>query len=188
MAKLIYITNTSFDGFIEDADGKFDWPASAETYALFTGLLGQMGTLIYGRRLYESMAYWGSPVETYPKEHHAFAEVWQRPLKLVYSRTLSTLTAPNTQLRRTFEAEPIRELKRTSEKDICIGGAELASAAVEANLVDEFHVVVHPLFVGRGKPAFKPSLRRNLNLIETRRFETGAVYLRYNILPAPPQG
>ncbi len=182
MSKLIYITNTSLDGYIEDAAGNFDWPSSAETYTLFTALLGQMGTLIYGRRLYEMMAYWGSPVESYPQDRHAFAEVWQRPSKWVYSRTLSKVTTPNTRIHRDFEAEPIRELKRTSEQDISIGGAELATAALEANLIDEYHVVVHPLVVGGGKPAFKTSLRRNFSLIETRKFDTGSVYLRYRVL------
>jgi dihydrofolate reductase len=181
MSKLIYITNTSLDGYIEDAAGNFDFPSSAETYLLFTELLRGMGTLLYGRRLYEKMAYWGSPVAGYPPEHRAFAEVWQGPDKWVYSRTLSQVTTPNTRLHREFEVELIRDLKRTSSRDISIGGAELATAALQANLVDELHVVVHPLIVGGGKPALKTSLRRNFNLLETRRFDTGAVYLRYRV-------
>ncbi|MEI9938128.1 MAG: dihydrofolate reductase family protein [Pseudomonadota bacterium] len=181
MSKLIYITNTSLDGYIEDAAGNFDWPSSAETYRFFTQLLSQMGTLIYGRRLYEKMAYWGSPVESYPQEHRAFAEVWQRPSKWVYSRTLSVVTTPNTRLNPEFEVEPLRDLKRTSNEDISIGGAELATAALQANLVDELHVVVHPLIVGGGKSAFKGSQRRNFSLIESRRFDAGSVYLRYHI-------
>ena len=181
MSKLIYITNTSLDGYIEDAAGNFDWPSSAETYTLFTKLLRQVGTMLYGRRLYEMMAYWGSPLESYPEEHRAFAEVWQNPTKWVYSRTLSKVTAPNTLLNREFEIEPIRELKRSSSRDISIGGAELATAALEANLIDEFHVVVHPLIVGGGKPALRTSSRRNFSLIETRQFDTGAVYLRYDM-------
>jgi dihydrofolate reductase len=182
VSKLIYITNTSLDGYIEDAAGNFDFPSSAETYTLFTQLLGQMGTLLYGRRLYEKMAYWGSPVDSYLREHRAFAEIWQRPDKWVYSRTLSTVTTPNTRLIRAFEPDLIRDLKQTSSQDISIGGAEIATAALEANLVDEFHVVVHPLMVGGGKPALRISSRRNFNLVETHRFDTGAVYMRYDIL------
>lgn len=183
MSRLIYITNTSLDGYIEDAAGNFDFPVSAETYAFFTGLLGQVGTLLYGRRLYEKMAYWGSPVDSYPAGHRAFAEIWQRPDKWVYSRTLSTVTTPRTTLIREFAPEPIQELKRTSNQNIAIGGAELATAALKANLIDEYHVVVHPLIVGGGKPALQTSSRRNFNLIETRRFDTGAIYLRYEVLP-----
>jgi len=181
MSKLVYITNTSLDGYIEDAAGNFDWTSSAEMYAFFAELLGQMGTLLYGRRLYEKMAYWGSPVDTYPQEHRAFAEIWQRPDKWVYSRTLSTVTTPNTRLIRAFELELIRDLKQASSQDISIGGAELASAALEANLVDEYHVVVHPVMVGGGKPALQISSRRDFTLVETRSFDTGAVYLRYDI-------
>jgi dihydrofolate reductase len=145
-----------------------------------------MGTLIYGRRLYEKMAYWGSPVENCPQGHRAFAEVWQRSNKWVYSRALPNVTTPNTRLNRVFEVEPIRDLKRTSSLDIIIGGAELATAALEANLVDEFHVVVHPLIVGGGKPALHTSMRRNFSLLESRPFDTGAVYLRYRILTDSP--
>lgn len=184
MSKLIYITNTSLDGYIEDAAGNFDWPASPQTYALFTELLGQMGTLIYGRRLYEKMAYWGAPVESYLPEHRAFAEVWQRPEKWVYSRTLASAPTPDTRLIRQFEAGPIRDLKRASSRDISIGGAELATAALEANLIDELHIVVHPLIVGGGKPALRPSARRALKRVETRSFDTGAVYLRYDVAAA----
>lgn len=181
MSKLVYITNTSLDGYIEDAAGNFDWPSSAETYALFTELLGGMGTLLYGRRLYELMAYWGAPVESYPQDRQAFAEVWQRPNKWVYSRTLADVRAPNAQLFREFDAEAIRALKRSSTQDISVGGAELATQALEANLIDELHFVVHSLIVGGGKPALRPSARRKFELIESRSFDTGAVYLRYRV-------
>ena len=188
MAKLIYITNTSLDGYIEDAQGGFDWPASDDTYRLFTGLLQQVGTFLYGRRLYEMMAYWGAPVESYPPERRAFAQAWQRPEKWVYSRTLPSIAAPmarRTRLLREFEVEPILALKRATDQLISVGGAELASAALEAGLVDELHVVVHPIWVGGGKPAIKATSHRSFNLIETRPFDTGAVYLRYEVRPVP---
>lgn len=185
MAKLIYITNTSLDGYIEDAAGNFDWPTSADTYAFFTQLLGRMGTLLYGRRLYEKMSYWGSPVESYPQEHRAFAEIWQRPDKWVFSRTLSAVATPQTRLNREFAPGSIRDLKRASSLDIGIGGADLATAALEAGLIDEYHVVVHPLLVGGGKPALRTTSRVNFSLIETRRFDTGAVYLHYAVLGEP---
>lgn len=184
MSKLVYITNTSLDGYIEDTAGNFDWPTSAETFALFTELLRPLGTLLYGRRLYEKMAYWASPVESYSPEHREFAEVWQRPEKWVYSRTLAEVTTPRTKLLRELDVEAIRDLKRASSQDISIGGAELATAALVANLIDEYHVVVHPLVVGGGKPALRTSLRRNFRLIETRTFDTGAVYLRFQVLSA----
>jgi dihydrofolate reductase len=90
MSKLIYVTNTSLDGYIEDATGNFDWPSSDQLFGFFSELLRPIGTLLYGRRLYEKMAYWGAPVEGYAPEHRAFAQVWQRLAKIVFSRTLST--------------------------------------------------------------------------------------------------
>jgi len=181
MSKLIYITNTSLDGYIEDANGAFDWPTSNQLFTFFTELLRPMGTLLYGRRLYEKMAFWDSPIESYPPEHRVFAQVWQRPAKIVFSRTMSTATTRNTRVEREFDIETIRKLKLESEQDITIGGAELAGVALEANLVDECHLVVHPVIVGGGKPAFRTASRRNFELLETGRFDTGAVHLYYRV-------
>lgn len=181
MSKLIYITNTSLDGYIEDATGNFDWPSSDQLFGFFTELLRPIGTLLYGRRLYEKMAYWGASVEDYAPEHRAFAQVWQRPAKIVFSRTLSTPMTHNTKILRDLDGEAIRGLKLASSQDMTIGGAELASVALEANLVDECHLIVHPIVVGGGKPAFHTTSRRNFELLETRRFDTGAVHLRYRV-------
>ena len=107
------------------------------------------------------MAYWGAPVDSYPPEHRDFAQVWQRPEKIVFSRTLTGVTTHNTRLERDFDLDAIRKLKRESAHDINIGGAELAGLALEADLVDECHLFLNPVIVGGGKPAFPPALRRN---------------------------
>jgi dihydrofolate reductase len=181
MARLIYITNATLDGYIEDATGAFDWPTSHQLFEFFTALLRPMGTLVYGRRLYEKMAYWDATVESYPPEHRDFAQVWQRPTKIVFSRTMSTATTRKTRVIRDFDIEAIRKLKLESEHDMSIGGAELAAVALEAGLVDECHVVVHPLVVGGGKPAFRTGSRHSFELLETRRFDVGAVHLHYRV-------
>ena len=181
MPKLIYITNTSLDGYIEDATGAFDWVNPDQIHAFATELLRPIGTYLYGRRLYETMAYWEAPVDGYPPEHREFARVWQNAEKIVFSRTLTGPTTRNTRVERDFDVEAVRKLKRDSEHDISIGGAELAGPALEAGLVDECQLFVHPAIVGGGKPAFRAGLRRNLELLETHRFDTGAVYLRYRI-------
>jgi dihydrofolate reductase len=186
MSKLIYITNTSLDGYIEDETGAFDWVNPDEVFAFITELLQPIGTYLYGRRLYETMAYWDAPVEGYPPEHRDFARTWQKPEKIVFSRTLTSATARNTRLEREFDLEAIRKLKRESEHDIEIGGAELAGLAFDADLVDECHLFVNPVIVGGGKPAFRAALRRDLELLETRRFGTGVVYVRYRIRAAVP--
>ena len=186
MSKLIYITNTSLDGYIEDATGAFDWVDPNEVFEFITELIRPIGTYIYGRRLYETMAYWGAPVESYPPDHRDFARVWQIAEKIVYSRKLTGTTTSNTRVERNFDIEAVRALKQESKHDIGIGGAELAGLALDANLVDECHLFVNPVIVGGGKPAFRAALRRNLELLETRRFSTGVIHVRYGIRGGTP--
>ena len=181
MSKLIYMTNTSLDGYIEDETGAFDWVNPDPVFAFITELLRPIGTILLGRRLYETMAYWDAPVESYPPEHRDFARIWQKLEKIVFSRTLTGATTRDTRVERDFDLEAIRKLKRESEHDISIGGAELAGLALEADLVDECHLFLNPVIVGGGKPAFRAALRRNLELLETRRFGTGVIHLRYRI-------
>lgn len=127
------------------------------------------------------MAYWAAPVESYPPEHRDFARVWQKTEKIVFSRTLAAAPTSNTRLERDFDPDAIRKLKRQSEHDVMIGGAELAALALEADLVDECHVFINPVVVGGGKPAFRAALRRKLELLETRRFGTGVIHARYSV-------
>ena len=181
MAKLIYITNTSLDGYVEDQTGAFDWVNPDRIHAFITELLRPIGTHLLGRRLYETMAYWDAPVEGYPPEHRDFARIWQKAEKIVFSRTLTDATTRNTRIERDFDLEAIRKVKRESEHDISIGGAELAGLALEADLVDECHLFLNPVIVGGGKSAFRGDLRRNLELLETRRFDTGVIHLHYRV-------
>jgi dihydrofolate reductase len=181
MSKLIYINNMSLDGYVEDATGAFDWVVSDQVHAFITDLLRPIGTHLYGRRLYETMAYWDAQLEGYPPEQREFAKVWQKAGKIVYSRTLTGATTRNTRVERDFDPDAIRKLKRELEHDIYIGGAELAGVALEADLVDECHLFLNPVVVGGGKPAFRAALRRKLELLETRRFSTGVVHLHYRV-------
>jgi dihydrofolate reductase len=186
MAKLIYITNTSLDGYIEDQAGAFDWVNSDQVFDFITELLGPIGTYLLGRRLYETMAYWNTPVEGYPPEQRNFARVWQNADKIVFSRTLTGAPARNTRVERDFDLEFVRKVKRESEHDIFIGGAELAGLAFESDLVDECHLFLNPMIVGGGKPAFRAALRRNLELLETRRFGVGVIHLHYRVRSGTP--
>ena len=183
MAKLIYITNTSLDGYVEDETGAFDWVNPEQVFGFITELIRPIGTYLYGRRLYETMAYWHAPAAGSPPEHLDFARVWQTAEKIVFSRTLTGVTAPNTRVERDFDREAIRTLEQESARDINIGGAELAGLALDADLVDECHLFLNPLIVGGGKPAFRAALRRNLELLETRRFGTGVIHVRYRVRP-----
>jgi dihydrofolate reductase len=183
MSKLIYITSTSLDGYVEDETGALDWVDPDQVHAFVTELLRPIGTYLYGRRLYETMAYFGMrpAIEDYPPEHRDFARIWQKAEKIVFSRTLTGATTRNTRVERGFDLEAIRRLKRESEHDINIGGADLAGVALEADLVDECHLFLNPVIVGGGKPAFRAALRRKLELLETRRFGTGVIHVRYRI-------
>jgi dihydrofolate reductase len=186
MSKLIYIASTSLDGYVEDDTGAFDWVNPDQVHEFVTELVRPMGTYLYGRRLYETMVYFEAPEEGIPRKHHDFARVWQKAEKIVFSRTLTGASTRNTRVERDFDLEAIRKLKRESEHDINIGGAELAGVALEADLVDECHLFLNPVIVGGGKPAFRNGLRRNLELLETHRFGTGVVHLHYRLRGVTP--
>ncbi|HMB23856.1 MAG TPA: dihydrofolate reductase family protein [Anaerolineales bacterium] len=182
MAKLIYIANISLDGYTEDKQGKFDWTEPSEEYFRFiTNLIRATRTHLYGRRMYESMRVW----ETDPKLaaqsplSRDFAEVWQAADKIVYSKTLETISTRKTQLARTFDPEAIRQLKEAVEQDILIGGPELAAHALRSGLLDECHLFIVPILVGGGKSALPDNVRLALELLEERRFGNGTVYVRY---------
>lgn len=183
MAKLIYIISTSLDGYINDEAGAFDWVNPEQVFEFITELLRPIGTYLYGRRVYETMAaHWDAPViESYPPEQREFARVWQKPEKIVFSRTLTGAATRKTRIEREFEAGAIRKLKRESEQDISIAGAELAALALEAHLLDECHLFLNPVIVGGGQPALRTTSQRNLELLETRRFSTGVIHLHYRV-------
>lgn len=185
MAKLVYMINTSLDGYIEDQEGKFDWTEPSEEYFEFVvNLLREKRTHLYGRRTYENMMVWetdpdlaaGSPLM------RDFAEYWQAVDKIVYSRTLETSSTRNTQLEGSFNPEAIQKLKTAGEHDILIAGAELAAHALRAGLIDEVYLFIIPVLVGGGKSALPDNLRLELELLEERRFGNGTVFLHYRIL------
>lgn len=192
MGKLIYMINTSLDGYFEDADGRFDWSEpSEEVHAFFNELQRRAGLNLYGRRMYEVMSVWdsdemfeGAFAEQGAEMHAAareFAQIWRGAEKIVYSRTLTEVTTGRTRLERAFEPEAVRRLIEDSETDVAIGGPELAAQALRHKLVDEVHLVVSPVLVGGGRSALPDGLRLGLELIDERRFEGGAVYLAYGV-------
>ena len=182
MAKLTYTAITSLDGYIEDADGRFDWAAPDEEVHEFANDLERpVGTHLYGRRLYETMVFWERPPDLarQPRAFRDFAEIWQRADKIVYSRTLETLSSARTRIEREFDPEAVRQLKATADTDLTVGGAELAGRAIAAGLVDEYHLFLVPVLVGGGKPALPVGVRVRLEPLDARRFRNGTVYLHY---------
>ena len=181
LAKLIYSAIASLDGYIEDEQGKFDWgEPDEEVHTFVNDLERPVGTHLYGRRLYEVMAYWQTvDLVGQPSYLREFAEIWQAADKVVYSKTLESASTPRTRIEREFEPAAVRELKASAEGDLLIGGAELAAHAFAAGLVDECQLFLEPILVGAGKRALPDGVRVELDLVDERSFRNGTVFLRY---------
>jgi dihydrofolate reductase len=182
MAKLIYSAIASLDGYIEDAQGRFAWAApDDEVHAFVNDLERNVGTFLYGRRMYETMVFWDSPpdVAELPPVEQDYAQIWQAADKIVYSRTLTSVSSGKTRIEREFDAETVRQLKETARRDLTIGGPDLAVKAIAAGLVDEYQLFLVPVIVGGGKRFLPDGVRESLLLLDERRFGNGTVYLQY---------
>jgi dihydrofolate reductase len=182
MAKLIYSALTSLDGYVADEDGNFDWARPSEEVHVFVNDLERpVGTYLYGRRMYEVMAYWetADTVADQPPFFRDYAKIWKAAEKIVYSRTLAEVSSARTRIEREFDIDAIRQLKATADSDIGVGGPDLAAQAIEAGLVDELHLFLAPVVVGGGKPSLPDKVRLELELLDERRFANGVVHLHY---------
>jgi dihydrofolate reductase len=182
MASLIYSAIASLDGYIQDVDGNFDWAMpDEEVHAFINDLDRPLGTNLYGRRMYETMAGWETDptlAEQSPLMRD-FAQLWQAADKIVYSRTLDAVPTARTRIERDFDPDAVRKMKASAGQDMIVGGANLAAQAFGAGLVDECHLFVAPVVVGGGKRALPANVRVMLELLDERRFGNGMVYLRY---------
>ena len=182
MARLVYSAICSLDGYIEDVNGSFDWAApDEEVHRFINDLERTAGTHLYGRRMYETLMVWetdpslaaDSPIT------RDFAEIWQAADKIVYSKSLQTVSTRKTRIERDFDAAAIRQLKESANRDILIGGAQVAAQAFKAGLIDEVQLFLTPVLVGGGKPALPKDVWLELVLMEERCFDSGVVFLRY---------
>jgi dihydrofolate reductase len=184
VANLIYSTITSLDGYVADKDGNFDWAApNQEVHAFVNDLERMVGTYLYGRRMYEVMRYWETAyavTDQLPVEQD-YAQIWRAADKVVYSRTLEAVSTSRTRIERDFDPEAVRRMKTQAERDIGIGGPDLAAQAFRAGLVDECHLFVTPVVVGGGKRCLPGNVRLELELLDERTFEGGVVHLQYSI-------
>ena len=182
MAKLVYSTICSLDGYVADADGRFDWAApNEEVHAFVNDQERTTGTYLYGRRMYEVMLAW----ETMPTDDASseamrdYATLWRDADKIVYSSTLDRPSTARTRLVRSFDPDEVRALKESLDRDISVGGPHLAAHALNAGLVDECHLFLTPIVIGAGLQVFPAGLRLALELREEHRFGNGVVYLGY---------
>jgi dihydrofolate reductase len=190
MAKLIYYAISSLDGYIEDADGKFAWAEpDEEVHAFVNDLVRPVGTYLLGRRMYETLVFWERPPDlaAEPPVVRDFSEIWLGADKIVYSKTLQTASSARTRIEREFDPEAVRRLKAEADRDLSIGGPELAAQAIDAGLVDEYHLFLVPVIVGGGKNSLPDrSVHVKLELQDERRFRNGTMYLSYRARRGAP--
>jgi dihydrofolate reductase len=182
VARLIYMTIASLDGYIEDESGGFDWAMpDDEVHAFVNDLARSPGTHLYGRGMYETMAVWEEfgKDPTDPKVFRDFGEIWRAADKVVYSTTLEEVWTERTRLEREFDPLDVAQLKAAADRDLTVSGPGLAAEAFTAGLVDELQLFLHPVIVGGGKPALPDGVRLDLELADERRFASGVAYLRY---------
>ncbi|HEY7488624.1 MAG TPA: dihydrofolate reductase family protein [Streptosporangiaceae bacterium] len=176
---LVYSTIASLDGYTADAEGKLDWAEpDREVHAFINDLEREIGTYLYGRRMYEVMVSWetvGPDVQS--PVARDYAEIWRAAEKVVYSSTLQTVSSARTRIERRFDPDAVRAL--TTDGNVSVGGPALAAQAIRAGLVDEYQLFVTPVVVGGGTPVFPEGVRVRLDLVDERRFAGGVVYLRY---------
>jgi dihydrofolate reductase len=181
VAELIYSAISSLDGYVADEAGKFDWAAPDEEVHRFVNDLERpVGTYLYGRRMYEVMVFWETAGGAdQPPVMRDFAEIWRAADKIVYSKTLETVSSSKTRIERDFDPDAVRQLKETAGRDLTVGGPGLAAQALGAGLVDELHLFLAPAVVGGGLACLPDGVRLDLELLDERRFRSGVVFLRY---------
>jgi dihydrofolate reductase len=165
--------------------GKFDWSTpSEEVHAFVNDLERAVGTHLLGRRMYEVLKVWDHPEDFAAGSEvmEDFARVWRATDKIVFSRTLETVSTMRTRLERNFDAEAVRSMKEAADMDMSVGGPGLAAHALKAGLVDEIQLFLNPIVVGGGKRALPDGVGLALELVDERRFANGVVHLRYRTI------
>ncbi len=185
MAKLIYLAISSLDGYIEDKDGNFDWCApDDEVHSFINDFARHVGTHLYGRRMYDVMVAWETmDLAEEPRAVQDFAEIWRATDKIVFSKTLESVSGAKTRIEREFDADAVKQMKESAERDLSVSGPNLATQALLAGLVDECLLFLAPVIVGGGKRSLPDDVFLNLELMDQRSFESGFVHLRYRTLP-----
>jgi dihydrofolate reductase len=184
VAKLIFTAIASLDGYVADEHGNFQLLAPDEEVHQFVNDLERPhGTYLYGRRIYEVMDVWDT-ADTVPDRTPVsldYALLWQAANKVVYSTTLASTSTARTRLERRFDPDEVRRMKAAAKQDLSIGGPTLAAHAFRAGLVDEIHLLLHPVLFGGGNRALPDGCRLDLELVDERRFASGVVHLHHRV-------
>ncbi|MEE1622301.1 dihydrofolate reductase family protein [Zafaria sp. Z1313] len=182
MGRLIYTAITSLEGYFVDADGEYGWSMpDEEVYAHLMEREASVATFLLGRRMYREMTAWEAPelVAEDADFVQNYAGTWAAAEKIVFSRTLDSVTSPRARIEREFDPDAVARLKESAEHDLSISGAELAAEAIRAGLVDEYRQYASPLVVGGGRHWLPEGVRLPLRLVEHAAFGNGVVYLAY---------
>jgi dihydrofolate reductase len=188
MDKLIYLMTSSLDGFVADSGGNFGWAKpTEEVHSFVNNQLRNVGTILMGRKLYETMKVWdeiptegtGGPMDGPSPAMNDYAKIWWSATKIVYSASLSEVAIANATLERSFDPAAIQKLVAESDRDFDIGGPHLAAQAMQANLIDEYHQIIAPVTIGEGLPMWPKDIKLNLELADMRKFSNGFVHLHY---------
>ena len=188
MGKLIYLITTSLDGFVADDNGNFDWARpTEEVHSFINDRLRNVGTVLMGRNLYETMKVWedvpteggGRFMDEPSQVLNDYARIWHAANKIVYSSTLDKVAIANTTIERTFDPVVTQKLVAESDRDFDIGGPHLAAAAIKANIIDEYHQIIAPVMIGSGNHWLPTGAHSQLELVDMRQFDNGSVHLHY---------
>jgi len=179
---------TSLDGFAADKNGNFNWAMpSEESHFFVNDTLRNVGTILMGRKLYETMKVWddiptegvGGPMDGPSEAMNDYAQIWRDAKKVVYSSTLKEVAIVNATIEREFDPEALKKLVAESDKDYDIGGPHLAAEAIKAGIVDEYHQLIAPVMVGDGLHWLPKDVKNELKLVGVRKFDNGFAYLKY---------
>src|ERR1700757_585973 len=159
MRKLIVFNHVSLDGYFVDANNSMSWAKTrkddAEWNAFVEQNAGGNGPLLFGRKTYELMIqYWPTPMA---KQHDAaIADRMNALPKVVFSKTLKEANWSNTKLVGDDLAGEVRRMKQESGDGMTIlGSGTLVAQLADAGLIDEYHVVVNPVALGKGRTMFE---------------------------------
>jgi dihydrofolate reductase len=181
MARLIYSMITSLDGYASGPDGGFDWAIDPDVHEFINEQFSDVGTYLYGRRMYETMVYWET-AHLEPDQEQVgidYALGWQQADKIVFSRSLTEVSSARTRIEREFDPDAVARWKEELPHDLTIDGPTIAAQAIRAGLVDEYQLFIGPGIVGGGLRFFPDGVHIDLELIDEHRFDSGLMFLRY---------
>jgi dihydrofolate reductase len=185
MRKVSYSMNTSLDGYISGPDGQFDWGApDPDVFRFWIDEIRGVDVHLMGRKLYETMLYWETAAEdpSLSEDERVWISLWNPLPKVVFSNTLTEVQGNARLASGNLEEEIERLRAEPGEGEIAIGGASLAAQAAALGLIDEYRVILYPVLVGGGNPHFPRNEQRvDLELVETRTFNSRVVYLHYRV-------